>query len=87
MALKEQKSSVLGKNDLSVPTKMFYGVVWDQEWVPWINFLVIFSIKSTCSVFTLCETLMEMAEYVKNKKLRKCLRPKVNTNRKINQRY
>lgn len=40
-------------------------------------YLVIFSIKSTYSVFTLCETLMEMAEYVKNKKLRKCLRPKV----------
>lgn len=40
-------------------------------------YLVTFSIKSTYSVSTLCKTLVEMAEYVKDKKLRKCLRPKI----------
>lgn len=35
------------------------------------------SIIATHSVFTFYKTLMEMAQYVKDKELRKCRRPKI----------
>lgn len=40
-------------------------------------YLITFSTKFTHSVSTLYKALMEMAEYVKDKELRKCLRPKI----------
>lgn len=65
---------MLGKNGLSVPAKISYGIDWSQEWFLWIDllfYLITFSIKSTYLVSTLYNALMEMAEYVKNKELRK----------------
>lgn len=40
-------------------------------------YLTTFSIKSTHLVSTIYKTLMEMAEYVKDKELRNCLRPNI----------
>lgn len=65
---------MLEKNGLSVPAKMSYGIVWNQEWFLWIDllfYLITLSKESTCLVSALYNALMEMAEYVKNKELRK----------------